>query len=78
MNNQRRQELEDVNMTLDEAIDRISDIIDEEQEAFDNMPEGLQISSRGDKMLEIIRMMEDLISLIERVKQNVIYIAKRK
>ncbi|MCM1140782.1 MAG: hypothetical protein NC453_19605 [Muribaculum sp.] len=54
MNKERREELLDVVQSLDEAIDRLEEIRDDEQDAFDSMPEGLQYSSRGDAMQEAI------------------------
>jgi methyl-accepting chemotaxis protein len=78
MNNQRRQELGEVNITLDEAIDQIESLIDDEQDSYDNLPEGLQASARGDKMQEAIDEMNNIISHIEEVKDHVSCIAKNK
>lgn len=54
MNKERREELLDVVQLLDEAIDRLEEIRDDEQDAFDSLPEGLQYSSRGDAMQDAI------------------------
>lgn len=43
MNKARREELFDVVELLDEAVDRLNEIRDDEQAAFDNLTEGLQM-----------------------------------
>lgn len=40
MNNDRRTRLGEVRDTLDDIITQIEELKDEEQEAYDNMPEG--------------------------------------
>lgn len=47
MNKERRESLAEVESTIDEAIEQILDIIDEEQDSFDNLPDSLQSSNRG-------------------------------
>lgn len=76
MNKQRRQDLGDVSDLLDEAIDRLSEIRDEEQDAFDNLPEGLQMSDRGSKMEEAIDDMYDIENDIDAVKLKIEKIIK--
>lgn len=49
MNKQRRKELEEAVRLLEEAYSTIESILEQEQEAFDNMPEGLQESERGEQ-----------------------------
>ena len=71
MNKERRQELLDVTSSLADAMDRLSEIRDEEQEAFDNMPEGLQSGSRGQSMLDAVETMDGWYSEIEKVKDTI-------
>lgn len=71
MNKQRRQDLLDVSQLLSEASDRLNEIRDEEQEAFDNMPEGLQCSCRGEAMQEAIDTMDEWNSEIEDIKGQI-------
>lgn len=71
MNKQRRQDLLDVSALLSEASDRLNEIREEEQEAFDNMPEGLQCSSRGETMQEAIDTMDEWSSDIEDIKNRI-------
>ena len=46
---------------LGDAIDEISDIMEEEQEAFDNIPEPLQFSFKDDKMQEYVNNMQGIM-----------------
>lgn len=71
MNKIRRQELAEVLDTLDEAIGQIEDVRDEEQEAYDNLPENFQESSRGQDMQEAIDSMDSIIRSIEDVKSMI-------
>lgn len=48
-----------------EAIDQLSEIRDEEQEAFDNLPEALQDSERGENMQDCIDALESFMSDLE-------------
>ncbi len=71
MNRERRQELLDVASSLAEAMDRLSEIREEEQEALDNMPEGLQCGNRGQSMQEAIDTMDEWGSEIESIKDTI-------
>lgn len=52
MNRQRRTELKAVLEALEELRSQIEDIYDREEEAYENMPESLQESERGETMSE--------------------------
>lgn len=71
MNKQRRKNLLDVAEHLQDALDRLSEIRDEEQDTFDNMPESLQYSSRGDAMQEAIDIMDEWESTIDVLKSSI-------
>ena len=71
MNKERRQELGDVIDYLDDAIMRLEEIRDDEQDSFDNLPEGLQSSRTGDSMLDAIDRLEGFCDDIEKVKVSV-------
>lgn len=70
MNKQRRKDLLDVAESLQEALDRLSEVRDEEQEAFDNMPESLQYGSRGGAM-QAIDTMDEWESEIDEIKSRI-------
>ncbi|MDJ1522952.1 hypothetical protein MF545_12705 [Stenotrophomonas maltophilia] len=50
MNKQRRNRLRDLDNRLESLIADFEQILEAETEAFDNMPENLQASERGDAM----------------------------
>lgn len=70
MNAQRRQDIQRAIDLLEEAKTILETSIDDEQGAFDNMPESLQYSERGQKMEEYISYLEDAVSDIEDAMQN--------
>lgn len=47
MNKKRRKEIWGITMTLSSASDSLKAILEEEEETFENMPEGLRESMRG-------------------------------
>ena len=82
MNKQRREKIrqlkarfQDIQTELKQASSELSSILNEEQDAFDNMPEGLQSSYRGmcsedaidnieeasEKLDEIIELFGDIV-----------------
>ena len=71
MNKERRQELGDVLDYLDDAIMRLEEIRDDEQDSYDDLSEGLQCSRTGDSMLEAIDKLEGFVGEIEEVKSHV-------
>lgn len=71
MNKQRRQELCDVLDFLDEAIDRLEEIKGDEQDAFDNLSDGLQNSRTGGSMQMAIDQMTEISNDIEAVKVKI-------
>jgi flagellar biosynthesis chaperone FliJ len=65
MNAERRKQIETARVlvhsafsTLEEARSLLSDIRDEEQEYYDNMPESLQGGEKGDKANEAVNALE--------------------
>lgn len=67
MNNKRRKEISKVVDTLTEISQTLSILAEEENEAFDNLPESLQESSRGDDMQEWIDRLEGAQEAIDEV-----------
>ena len=62
MNKDRRDRLQNI-------IEDLGAIIDEEQEAYDNLPEAIQSSERGDAMQEQIDGMTDAKDTLETVSE---------
>ena len=67
MNKERKGRFNDVISSLEEAKGELEDILNEEQDSYDSLPDGLQMSSRGEKMQDYICLMEDCISKIDEV-----------
>ncbi len=65
MNKQRRGELTKAAELLQQALSIIADCKGEEEECFENLPEGLQGSEKGQAMEEHISNMDCAISEIE-------------
>lgn len=70
MNKQRRTRIEKIAASLAELQSDIGLVRDDEWEAFDNLPEGLQESERGDRMQEVIDCLEEAISNIDEAIEN--------
>lgn len=49
MNKARKDQVAKIREQLDKLMDQLRDLESEEQEAFDNMPEGVQGSERGEE-----------------------------
>lgn len=71
MNAKRRKQLEKVIALIDDAKSQLDALKDEEQEAFDNMPESLQYSEKGERMEEIISYLDDSFSELESAIENI-------
>lgn len=65
MNNERRKRLAALSQQLAELKDEIQSVLDEEEEAFNNLPEGLQSGERGDAMQTDIASLDAAISALE-------------
>ena len=58
MNKLRRSKIENIITKLSNLEDCVNDILNEEQECFDNIPENLQESERGEEMQRCIEALE--------------------
>lgn len=70
MNKKRRKEIENLLESISETKAKLQDLLDEEQQAFDNMPESIQESERGEEMQEIIEYMEAAIDSLEEATES--------
>ncbi len=55
---------------LEELVGKYQDIKDEEQEAFDNLPESLQNGEKGGEMLEAIGHLDEIDAMLNDHKDN--------
>ena len=60
MNNTRRKQLQEIQTELRNIYERLDILRDEEQAVYDNTPESLQESERGEKAQEAIDTMESV------------------
>lgn len=71
MNKSRRKELEKVSYTIARLKDSMDVIAEAEQEAFDNLPEGLQDSEKGQEMEENVSEMEEIAMELDSIMERV-------
>lgn len=68
MNKARRTAIKKVFEQLEELMATVEVIRDEEQDAFDNLPESFQSSERGETMEENIDTLDSAYNSIEEAK----------
>lgn len=78
MNKQRRQQLYDATAALDEAVAVIQEVQAEEDDAFNNLSEGLQCSRTGEAMQDAIDILDSFVDGIEAVKSKIEKFAENK
>ena len=70
MNKQRRKWINELIEKVTALQDEIDEVLQEEQECFDNMPESLQGSERGESAEEAISNLEEALSCIDDCVSN--------
>jgi len=65
VNNERRKRLAVLSQQLSELKDDVQAVLDEEEEAFNNLPEGLQNGERGDSMQTDVASLDAAVSALE-------------
>lgn len=71
MNNERRKTLRSIKTGLEELSQKLDDVMNDEQMAFDNLTEGLQATARGTAMEEAI---DNISSAIDCIDEAIEYI----
>lgn len=69
MNKERRKQIEIVIKQIELAKDKLQNVLNEEEYTFDNMPENLQGSIRGEESQEAIDTMNEAIESIDEVTE---------
>jgi hypothetical protein len=77
MNNQRRKELRDIASRIEMINCELSDLAMEEQDAFDNMPESIQYTERGEAMEENVSELEELAAEASDLEGRIIEIVEK-
>lgn len=70
MNKQRRGQIANIIKKLQSISAELSDVLSEEELVFDNMPENLQGSMRGEESEEAIDIMSEALDGIEEICGN--------
>lgn len=68
MNRIRRKELQDIMDLMAQLRDRLESVMDEEQEAFDNLPESIQYGEQGEKMENAIDCMQTALDSMDEIE----------
>lgn len=73
MNNTRRAQIRKALEMIETAKSILEEMADEEQECFDNLPEGLQESERGEQMEEnaynLVEAYEGLADIMDTIDE---------
>lgn len=69
MNNQKREKLKLARGFLSKASDIVSNVLDDEQDCLDNMPENLQYSDKYERMEAAVSKLEDGLNNIEAAEE---------
>lgn len=68
MNNLRRMQIKRAIQLLEQAKEVLDGVLDEESNAFDNLPESIQQSSRGEQMEDNVDKLQETIDLIDEAQ----------
>lgn len=72
MNNGRRKILASIEKLLEDLEGQLSIIAEEEQETFDNMPEGIQESEKGERIQEAADELEEIVSDLSDLRERLL------
>ena len=70
MNKVRRQKIGDAVLHIQSAERILSSVMDDEQDAMDNMPENLQESERYSTMEDAVDCLDDVISTLDETIES--------
>jgi len=59
------EKLQELEGLRDEILEDLQQVIDDEQESYDNLPESIQDSERGEQMQEYLDTLNEVLSEIE-------------
>ena len=77
MNKIRRKQIEKALGMLADARSILDECREDEQDAFDNMPESIQDSDRGEQMNDYIYTLEDVVSSLEEFEEQLTEIVEQ-
>lgn len=72
MNKNRRDRLAKLSDQISDIMEKLEELRDEELEAFENLPESLTSSERGETMQTAIGAMDDALSSLENADSRIL------
>ena len=73
MNNVRRKELKAILEEIEEIKSRLENVLLDEEEAFDNIPENLQGTERYEKAEETVEYLADAVDNLDEAISSIEY-----
>ena len=70
MNNARRRRIAKIFTKLTDLESNLEELEEEEQDAFDNLPESIAATERGDQMQEFVEVLRAAASQIEEARSD--------
>lgn len=70
MNNERRKKIKEVIGLINQSENVLQDVLNEEDDAFNNLSEGLQCTMRGEAMENNISELEEAIGKLKDALEN--------
>ena len=70
MNKERRTKISNIIKEIENIKDKLQDVLNEEESVFDNMPENLQCSMRGEESEESIDYMNEAIDALDNAVEQ--------
>lgn len=72
MNKNRRDRLAKLSDQISDIMEKLEELRDEELEAFENLPESLNSSERGEMIQTAIGAMDDALSSLENADSRIL------
>ena len=66
-------QMDELSTALETVKEALQDVLNEEQEAYDNLPEGLQEADRGQQMQEYIEALEGVVDSLGELDVEDLY-----
>ena len=73
MNTNRRDRLAKLSAQISDIMEKLEELRDEEQEAFENLPESLNSSKLGETMQTTISAIDDALSSLENTDSQILH-----
>lgn len=66
-------QVEELTALMEQIKEDLQEVIDEEQGAYDNLPESIQCSDRGCQMEDCINLMQDAMDTLDQLYTDDVY-----